>query len=45
MLKNRQPYRDPGADYFNERYRIRFIRNLHRRACKLGLSLEPIGTS
>jgi transposase len=45
MLKNRQPYRDPGADYYEEQYRIRTIRNLQRRASKLGLRLEPVGIS
>ena len=43
MLKNRQPYHDPGADYYEEQYRIRAIRSLHRRASKLGMRLEPVG--
>ena len=43
MLKNRQPYHDPGADYYEEQYRIRTIRSLQRKAAKLGLCLEPIG--
>jgi transposase len=41
MLKYRQPYRDPGADYYEEQYRIRTIRSLQRRASKLGMRLEP----
>jgi transposase len=45
MLKNEQPYHDPGADYYEEQYRIRAIRNLQRRAHKLGLRLEPIGVT
>jgi transposase len=32
-------YLDPGADYYEERYRGRVIRNLHRRAAQLGLVL------
>jgi len=32
-------YLDPGADYYEERYRGRVIRNLHRRAAQLGLLL------
>lgn len=45
MLKNKQPYHDPGADYYEEQYRIRAIRNLQRRAHKLGMRLEPIGAA
>jgi transposase len=45
MLKNRQPYHDPGADYYEEQYRVRTIRNLQRKASKLGLRLEPVGVT
>jgi hypothetical protein len=45
MLKNRQPYHDPGADYYEKQYRIRAIRNLQRRASKLGMRLEPVGVT
>ncbi len=45
ILKNRQPYHDPGADYYEEQYRIRAIRNLQRRASKLGMRLEPVGAT
>jgi len=45
MLKNRQPYHDPGASYYEEQYRLRTIRNLQRRASKLGMRLEPIGVT
>jgi transposase len=45
MLKNRQPYHDPGADYYEEQYRIRTIRNLQRKASKLGMRLEPVGVT
>jgi transposase len=42
MLKRREPYRDPGADYYEEQYRARIVRNLQRKAAKLGMRLEPI---
>jgi transposase len=32
-------YSDPGADYYEARYRARVIRNLHRRAAQLELVL------
>ena len=43
MLKQRQPYRDRGADYYEQQYRQRAIRSLQRRAAKLGMRLEPLG--
>jgi len=45
MLKNRHPYNDPGASYYEEQYRKRVIRNLHRKAASLGMRLEPVGVS
>lgn len=42
MLKNKQPYRDPGADYYELQYQQRAIRNLHRKAAKFGMRLEPV---
>jgi len=45
MLKNSQPYHDPGADFYEQQYRLRTIRNLQRKASKLGMRLEPIGVS
>jgi len=41
MLKFRQPYRDPGVDYYEAQHRDRVIRSLNRKAAKLGLRLEP----
>lgn len=41
MLKNRQEYHDPGADYYEEQYRQRAITNLKRKAKKLGLEVVP----
>ena len=42
MLKRREPYQDPGADYYDQRYQARVIRHLTHRAAKLGFKLEPI---
>jgi hypothetical protein len=44
MLKQREPYRDPGVDYYDQQYQARVVRNLQRRAAKLGMRLEPIPT-
>ena len=38
-LRFGRDYLDPGADYYEERYRRRVIRSLHRRAAQLGLIL------
>jgi transposase len=45
MLKRRQPYRDPGADYYEEQHRARVIRNLKHKAAKLGMRLEPVAVT
>ncbi len=42
MLKYRKPFHDWGADYYEQQYRIRVLRNLNRRAAKLGFRLEPV---
>jgi transposase len=41
MLKERKPYHDFGADYYDQQYRARVMRNLNRRAAKLGFRLQP----
>jgi transposase len=41
MLKYRKAYVDPGEAYDEQQYRERTIRNLERRAAKLGLQLLP----
>lgn len=41
MLKNRTPYVDHGADYFDQQHRERAIRNVQRRAKALGMELVP----
>ncbi|MFQ5615288.1 MAG: transposase [Anaerolineales bacterium] len=45
MLKNQVPFHDPGADYYEQQYRQRAIKNLQRKARKLGLEVtEPTAT-
>jgi len=41
LLKERKPYHDFGADHYEQQYRDRVLRNLNRRAAKLGFRLEP----
>lgn len=41
MLKFREEYADPGAAYYEEKYRQRAIRNLKRKAHQLGLEVMP----
>ena len=41
MLKHREDYVDPGSGHYEEQYRQRTIRNLTRKAAKLGFRLEP----
>lgn len=41
MLKERVHYHDPGATYYEERYKERKLRNLKRQAKSLGLCLIP----
>jgi transposase len=35
-------YIDPGAGYYEERYKKRVLSNLQRRAKSLGFMLEPV---
>lgn len=34
-------YADPGASYYEERYKQRLVHHLHRRAREMGYSLVP----
>ena len=34
-------YRDPGADHYEQQYRDRVLKQLHRRAAQFGLILQP----
>jgi transposase len=42
MLKTRTPYRDPGVDYYEERYRERLFNSLQKKAATLGFHLTPL---
>ena len=42
MLKNQIEYRDPGQGFYEEQARLRAIKNLERKAKKLGLKVAPI---
>ncbi len=42
MLKNQTEYRDPGQGFYEEPARQRAIKNLHRKAKKLGLIVVPV---
>ena len=44
MLKYREDYVDPGAQIYEARYRERAIRNLRRKAGKLGFCIQPVAT-
>jgi transposase len=41
MLKGKEPYHDPGATYYEERYRERKLRTLQRQAKQFGYQLVP----
>ena len=44
VLRYGESYRDPGADYYEERYRQRVVKNLERRAKQFGLALVSADT-
>lgn len=35
-------YKDPGADQYEQKYRERVLKQLHRRAAEFGLELHPV---
>jgi len=41
MLKNKTEYRDPGVDYYEQRYRERLLNSLQKKAATLGFQLVP----
>ena len=43
-LRHGMAYADPGASYYEERFKQRVLTNLHRRAKALGLVLQPVGS-
>lgn len=42
MLKNQTQYRDPGVDYYEQRYRENLLKSLTRQASTLGFALTPM---
>jgi hypothetical protein len=42
MLKHGKAYVDRGVQYYEDQYRHRVVKNLHRRAQQLGFTLRPI---
>jgi len=42
MLKNRTEYRDPGVQYYEQRYRENLLKSLNRKAATLGFTLTPL---
>ena len=42
MLKENKPYHDIGADYYEQQYRTRVLRNLNRQASRFGFRLLPL---
>jgi transposase len=42
-LRHGRTYSDPGATYYEDRYRQRVLHNLQRRAKSLGFALQPLG--
>lgn len=44
MLKNRTEYRDPGVEYYEQRYRDNLVKSLARKAATLGFTLTPVET-
>ena len=41
MLKYKQEYKDPGQDYYEQKYQERVVKNLKRKAKALGFNLVP----
>lgn len=41
MLKNRTEYRDPGVEYYEQRYRDNLVKSLAKKAATLGFTLTP----
>ena len=35
-------YRDPGVDYYEQRYRQRLLNSLQKKAANLGFQLTPL---
>lgn len=42
MLRNKTEYREPGVDYYEQRYRDRVVNSLNKKAATFGYALVPI---
>ncbi len=42
LLKNRREYKDPGAEYYNQKYQERIIQSMQKKAKTMGFQLVPI---
>ena len=42
LLKQRQPYQDPGPEAYEQQFRERELKSLQRKAAKLGFQLAPL---
>ena len=42
LLKDCKEYKDPGADYYNQKYQNRIIKNMKKKAKSMGFELIPI---
>ena len=45
MLKEKRPYQDFGASHYEQQYKQRVLKNLQRRAKRLGMELVPLPQS
>ena len=41
MLRDGRPYVDRGAEYYDDRYRERVIKNLQRKVASMGYEMKP----
>ena len=41
MLRDGRPYEDPGAKYYDDRYKERVIKNLQRKVASMGYEMKP----
>jgi transposase len=41
MIKKKQEYRDLGADYYDKKFKEKYVKNLKRRASYMGYTLVP----
>jgi len=42
MLRDKRPYQHTDAERYQEQFRAREVKNLQRKAAKLGFALNPL---